>query len=159
MSPGNTTAARTGEEPPQPGRKSSSTVLIGAIGALSLAVAGCSTPAKEVTAHCVEDGNKGRPTPGASPDPWGTPAPGPTAAADGGGRDGQRVVDERHCKRSGGSSGVGSGYHYYYGGTVDNGRVSGGTTTRPSDAKVVTERGTVIQRGGAGGRGGSGWGG
>ncbi|GAA1993440.1 hypothetical protein GCM10009799_19190 [Nocardiopsis rhodophaea] len=112
-------------------------MLIGTIGALSLVVAGCSSP-KEVTAHCVEDKPTAR-----------------TTSFDGSEK-GQRVVDERYCDDSGRAGG---GYHYYYGGTVRNGRVSGGSVTRPSDARIVTERGTVIQRGGAGGRGGSGRGG
>ncbi|ASU85627.1 hypothetical protein CDO52_25025 [Nocardiopsis gilva YIM 90087] len=57
MSPGNTAAPRENGEGAQPGRKSSSTVLIGTIGVLSLAVAGCSSP-KEVTAHCVQGKEK-----------------------------------------------------------------------------------------------------
>lgn len=123
------------------GRKSSATVVVSALSALSLAVAGCGSP-DTVTARCVDKDRR----------------------SDGS----YRVVDEDRCDDSSSSSGNGGsgyggsghgssgGYFYYYGGTVGSGRVSGGTTTRPSDARVVTESGRVIQRGGMGGRGGSG---
>src|SRR5690606_21002667 len=118
------------------GRKSSKAVVAGAIGALSLVVAaGCSSP-DTVTARCVD---KDRLNDGS-----------------------YRVVDEDRCDDSSSSSSSshygsgGGGYFFYYGGSATGSRVSGGSTSRPSDAKIVTEKGNVIQRGGMGGRGGSG---
>ncbi|MDA2808852.1 hypothetical protein [Nocardiopsis suaedae] len=114
------------------GRKSSATVFVSALSALSLAVAGCGSP-DTVTARCVDKDRR----------------------SDGS----YRVVDEDRCDDDSSSSSGGArtgGYFFYYGGTAGSGRVSGGTTTRPSDARVVTESGRVIQRGGMGGRGGSG---
>ncbi|GAB3492418.1 hypothetical protein GCM10027440_42280 [Nocardiopsis coralliicola] len=118
------------------GRMSSRTVVAGAIGALSLAVAaGCSPDT--VTARCVDDDRR----------------------SDGS----YRVVDDDRCDDDGRSTGSGGGgtshgggYFLYYGGSASGGSVSGGTTTRPSDARIVTDGGKVIQRGGMGGRGGSG---
>lgn len=119
------------------GRKSSATVFVSALSALSLAVAGCGSP-DTVTARCVDKDRR----------PDGS----------------YRVVNEDRCdddsssssSNSGGSGARTGGYFFYYGGNADSGRVSGGSTTRPSDARVVTESGRVIQRGGMGGRGGSG---
>ncbi|MFW5420434.1 hypothetical protein J0910_27850 [Nocardiopsis sp. CNT-189] len=116
------------------GRKSSRTVVAGAIGALSLAVAaGCSSP-DTVTARCVDEDR----------------------LSDGS----YRVVDEDRCDDDSSSSSSyssgGGGYFFYYGGSASGSRVSGGSTSRPSGSKIVTERGNVIQRGGMGGRGGSG---
>src|SRR5690606_36802416 len=114
------------------GRKSSKAVVAGAIGALSLVVAaGCSSP-DTVTARCVD---KDRLNDGS-----------------------YRVVDEDRCDDSSSShyGSGGGGYFFYYGGSATGSRVSGGSTSRPSDAKIVTEKGNVIQRGGMGGRGGSG---
>ncbi|WP_017558087.1 hypothetical protein [Nocardiopsis baichengensis] len=110
------------------GRKSSATVVVGALSALSLAVAGCGSP-DTVTARCVDDDRR----------------------SDGS----YRVVDEDRCDDDSGTGRTG-GYFYYYGGNASGGSVSGGTRARPSDAKVVTESGKVIQRGGMGGRGGGG---
>lgn len=41
-------------------------------------------------------------------------------------------------------------YHYNYGGTVSNGRVSGGSTVAPPGATIKTNSGSTIQRGGFG---------
>ena len=119
------------------GRKSSKAVVAGAIGALSLVVAaGCSSP-DTVTARCVD---KDRLNDGS-----------------------YRVVDEDRCDDDSSSSSSsshygssGGGYFFYYGGSASGSRVSGGSTSRPADARIVTEKGNVIQRGGMGGRGGSG---
>ncbi|WP_233515323.1 hypothetical protein [Marinitenerispora sediminis] len=158
-------------------------VVIGAVGALSLAVAGCGstsgTGSRTVTAYCVDrdsrgstggyrvvdedncDGSRpasytvdcdertGRPTEPADR----TPSPSSEYGYE------YRVDDD--CDDRSGSSGYQggsgySGYHYYYGGTVSNGRVSGGSISRPRGVTIRTERGTTIQRGGVGGRGDSG---
>ncbi|PRX66145.1 hypothetical protein B0I32_106281 [Nonomuraea fuscirosea] len=63
------------------------------------------------------------------------------------------VVDEHRC--SGDSHGA---YVYVYGGGRSSTVVRGGTTVRPKDARIVTRKGTVVQRGGFG-RGGKGGGG
>ncbi|GAB3211631.1 hypothetical protein ACQEU5_05710 [Marinactinospora thermotolerans] len=120
--------------PPSPRpRKSSPAVLIGAVGALSLTIAGCSSN-DTVTAYCVDRDSRN---------------------SDGS----YRTVDEDRCDDNGATAGGGGGgYHYYYGGSRSGQRVSGGTVTRPSGVTIVTERGTTISRGGAGGRGGSGGG-
>ncbi|RCG25448.1 hypothetical protein DQ384_31815 [Sphaerisporangium album] len=68
-------------------------------------------------------------------------------------------VNDRYCDDDGGSSGS-SGYRgshgaygWYYGGVWQAGRIRGGTTIRPSNAHISTRSGSVIQRGGFGGRG------
>ncbi|GAA4219880.1 hypothetical protein GCM10023075_04640 [Streptosporangium album] len=67
------------------------------------------------------------------------------------------VVDEDYCDDSHshyyGSRGA---YGWYYGGVRSGMRILRGTTVRPSDVHITTRKGTVIQRGGFGGRGG--WG-
>ncbi len=67
------------------------------------------------------------------------------------------VVDEDYCDDDHahyyGSRGA---YSWYYGGVRSGARITHGTTVRPSDVKITTRKGTVIQRGGFGGR--SGWG-
>ncbi|MFC4125893.1 hypothetical protein [Nocardia rhizosphaerae] len=75
----------------------------------------------------------------------------------------QTVVADHECSSVGGGSGgrgwssSGTQYHYYYGGDTMIGKApSGGTTLRPRDVEIKTKSGTVIQRGGLGGRGGSG---
>ncbi|GAA2853022.1 hypothetical protein GCM10010517_10800 [Streptosporangium fragile] len=57
-----------------------------------------------------------------------------------------------------GSSGSGPyhAYHWYYGGKRAGDRVSLGSTVRPADVDISSRGGTVIQRGGFGGRGSSG---
>ncbi|GAA2858885.1 hypothetical protein GCM10010517_17370 [Streptosporangium fragile] len=70
------------------------------------------------------------------------------------------IVDEDYCDDddSSGShySGSRGAYSWYYGGTRSGGHISRGTTVRPADVRIVSRNGTVIQRGGFGGRGGSG---
>lgn len=63
------------------------------------------------------------------------------------------VVDDDHCDSPGyrGSHGA---YGWYYGGARSGARIMRGTTVRPSDVQITTRKGTVIQRGGFGGRGG-----
>ena len=48
------------------------------------------------------------------------------------------------------------GFVWYYGGDVRNGRVSHGSTVRPRDVRIVSQKGHVIQRGGFGFRSRSG---
>ncbi|GIH90515.1 hypothetical protein ACFFMN_08405 [Planobispora siamensis] len=64
------------------------------------------------------------------------------------------IVDDDYCDetRYRGSHGA---YGWYYGGTRAGVRVAKGTTVKPSDVTIVTRKGTVIQRGGFGGRGSS----
>ncbi|MEV4749027.1 hypothetical protein AB0K21_21835 [Streptosporangium sp. NPDC049248] len=62
-----------------------------------------------------------------------------------------QVVDDRFC--DGGSH---SSYTYVYGGSSSGGRIRGATTVRPSDVHITTRKGTVVQRGGFGGRGAGG---
>ncbi|MER6948150.1 hypothetical protein ABT294_29365 [Nonomuraea sp. NPDC000554] len=65
------------------------------------------------------------------------------------------VVDDDNCDdpRYGGSHGA---YDWYYGGTRIGPRVARGTAVRPADVMIVSRSGTVIQRGGFGGRGSGG---
>lgn len=91
------------------------------------------------------------------------------------GEDKGKVADEKKCDRDyveshGGHVGAGGllllplatggfgQYHYNYGGTVQNGHVVGGSTTKPKGKTVKTGSGKTIQRGGFGGgkRGGFG---
>ncbi|MEU4229371.1 hypothetical protein AB0F17_34185 [Nonomuraea sp. NPDC026600] len=61
-----------------------------------------------------------------------------------------QVVQDNYC----GSHGA---YHYYYGGSATGGYARGGTINRPpTSVRVITKSGTLIQRGGFGGRGTSG---
>ncbi|GAA3761486.1 hypothetical protein [Salinactinospora qingdaonensis] len=108
-------------------RRSSPAVVIGAVSALSLAIAGCSN--ETVTAYCVDSD---------SLDPDGS----------------YRTVDEDRCDDDRVSGTGGGAYFFYYGGNLNGSRVKGGSTARPDGIKIVTQRGTVISRGGAGGRGG-----
>lgn len=102
------------------GRRSSTAVVIGAVGALSLSVAGCS-PDDTVTAHCVDRDSK-------------------TADGD------YRVVDEDNCDTDHPSGTHGGGYFFYYGGKRSGATVSGGSTAKPANVTVKTERGTTISR-------------
>lgn len=70
-----------------------------------------------------------------------------------GGGDGDDDDDDYYYRYYRGSHGA---YRWYYGGVRRAGRVSGGTTLRPADVRIVSRGGTVIQRGGFGGRGFSG---
>ncbi|MFC7649359.1 hypothetical protein ACFQX6_59915 [Streptosporangium lutulentum] len=66
-------------------------------------------------------------------------------------------VDEDYCDDDGdGYSGSHGAYVWYYGGVRSGIRVGHGSTVRPSDVQIVSHNGTVIQRGGFGGRSGSG---
>ncbi|MEP6851778.1 MAG: hypothetical protein ABJA87_03870 [bacterium] len=74
----------------------------------------------------------------------------------------QQPVSATYCDR-GTPSGVfflygGSQYHYYYGGSVNNGRYAGGSVTAPKSGGIKTDSGRTIRRGGFGGRLGSGTG-
>jgi hypothetical protein len=81
-----------------------------------------------------------------------------------------QYCDENYVNSHGGHMGAGglmflpipgggfSSYHYNYGGTVSNGRVSGGSSVKPAGANINTRGGKSIQRGGfgVGNKGGSG---
>ncbi|SDG34020.1 hypothetical protein SAMN05421505_103256 [Sinosporangium album] len=69
--------------------------------------------------------------------------------------DGYLIVDDDYCDEDSPSHiyAVRSAYHWYYGGRAAAGRVQGGTTVRPSDVSITSRSGTVVQRGGLGGRG------
>ncbi|MDP9843300.1 hypothetical protein [Streptosporangium lutulentum] len=116
-------------------RMSSRKVAIGAIGTLATIVIGAAVVAEindddtdddAVTAVCVD----------------------PNSMTD----EGLVIVDDRFCTPDGSHS----GYVYVFGGSSSGNRISGGTTFRPGDVTITTRKGTVIQRGGFGGRGGSG---
>lgn len=70
------------------------------------------------------------------------------------------VVDDDYCDDSSSSTshyyGSRGAYGWYYGGVRSGTRIVHGTTVRPSDVHITSRKGTVIQRGGFGGR--SGWG-
>ncbi|MEU8270259.1 hypothetical protein AB0B89_24275 [Sphaerisporangium sp. NPDC049002] len=128
-------AAQRGK-PPDEGW-SSSAIVLGTMGLLSTLVIGfCAaqgTSADQVTADCVDLGSR---------QPDGS----------------YQVVDDDRCDDDHGGSYHGShgAYGWYYGGSRAAGRVLRGTTVRPSDAHISARSGTVIQRGGFGGRGSGG---
>ncbi|GII91804.1 hypothetical protein [Sinosporangium siamense] len=68
------------------------------------------------------------------------------------------VVDDDHCEDDDGNTYIRTygSYYWYYGGRHVNGRVMSGSTVKPSDVRIVSRSGTVIQRGGFGGRGSGG---
>ncbi|MFI6455208.1 hypothetical protein ACIBF6_27030 [Streptosporangium amethystogenes] len=68
------------------------------------------------------------------------------------------VVDDDFCDDDRRYSGSRGAYGWYYGGYRSGGRIRQGTTVRPSDVRITSPKGTVIQRGGFGGRSGSGGG-
>ncbi|MFC4589350.1 hypothetical protein [Sphaerisporangium corydalis] len=112
---------------------SSSMITLGTMGLLSTLVVGfCAvqdTFAERVTADCVDLGSR---------------------QADGS----YAVVSDVNCSdRYHGSHGA---YGWYYGGLRQAGRVVRGTTIRPANAHVSSRTGTVLQRGGFGGRGSGG---
>ena len=111
--------------------KASKQITLAALGVLSLTVvAGCGEDAPRVTADCV------------ARDPGGA----------------HRPVNEKNCNTSGSAGrGGGGAYVWVYGGTPGaDGRIRGGTLTRPRGAAITSRSGTVISRGGFGGRGGGG---
>lgn len=114
-------------------RMSSDEVALVTVGVLSALVVGAVVVAavvaddgEDVTADCVDT---------------------TSIAADGS----YQPVDDRFCE--GGSH---SGYTHVFGGSSSGGRIRGGTTVRPGDVNITTRKGTSIQRGGFGGRSGSG---
>ncbi|GHE45182.1 hypothetical protein GCM10017673_54020 [Streptosporangium violaceochromogenes] len=117
---------------PSPGSKASKAVVLGGIGVVSLFLIGyCAAQDdyEEVGADCVDLGSR---------EPDGS----------------YTVVDDDLCDSS--YSGSHGAYRWYYGGVRSGVRIAKGTTVRPSDVRITTRSGTVIQRGGFGGR--SGWG-
>ncbi|WP_030920131.1 hypothetical protein [Streptosporangium amethystogenes] len=127
---------RPGKPPAKPsGFKASKVVTITGIGVVSLLLVGyCSAQQdyEEVGAECVDLNSR---------QPDGT----------------YEVVDEDLCDDNHyyGSRGA---YGWYYGGVRSGVRIRQGTTVRPSDVRITSGKGTVIQRGGFGGRSGSGGG-
>lgn len=128
-------------------RLSSTAVRIGMISALSVALVSCSSDDPdddtETTAYCVEDESTVSPSPTASPSPA---------------EEGYREVDDSNCDdddRTSYSSGTHSYFWYYGARRSASGLITGGTRIRP-EGKISTPSGRVIQRGGFGGRGGSG---
>lgn len=119
---------------PSPGSKASKAIVLGGIGVVSLFLIGyCAAQDdhEEIGADCVDLTNRG---------PDGS----------------YEVVDDDYCDSSRYSGSHGA-YRWYYGGVRSGTRIAKGTTVRPSDVRITTRKGTVIQRGGFGGR--SGWGG
>jgi hypothetical protein len=121
----------------EPGGKASKAIVISGITIVSLLIVGACAAQddyEEVGADCVNLDNR---------------------LPDGS----YEVVDEDYCDDDGtvryhGSHGA---YGWYYGGIRTGTRVAKGTTVRPSDVGIVSRgKGTVIQRGGFGGRGSSG---
>jgi len=112
--------------PRKPKPMSSKKVQLGLVAALSAAVLGYCTvqERREVTAYCVDPQSR---------QPDGS----------------YLIVDEEHCHRGHSSSRTKVGFVWYYGGDVRNGRVSHGSTVRPRDVRIVSQKGHVIQRGGA----------
>lgn len=116
-----------------PGFKASRAVTISGISVVSLLlVSACSGQEdyEEVGAECVDLNSR---------QPDGTYA----------------VVDEDLCDDDRRYSGSHGAYNWYYGGSRIGGRIRQGTTIRPSDVRITSPKGTVVQRGGFGGRSGS----
>jgi hypothetical protein len=65
-----------------------------------------------------------------------------------------QVVDDHNC--DGHYHGSYGAYGWYYAGVRQAGRVLRGTTIRPANAHISSRSGTVLQRGGFGGRGSAG---
>lgn len=113
---------------------SSTAIKLGTIGVLSMLVVGfCAAQDnyEEVNADCV-DLNSVQP-------------------------DGSyTAVDEDYCDDDDHYHGSHGAYRWYYGGTRTGGRITHGTTLKPSDAEITTRSGRVVQRGGFGSSGHSG---
>ncbi|GAA3795089.1 hypothetical protein GCM10022226_13010 [Sphaerisporangium flaviroseum] len=113
---------------------SSGMVTLGTMGLLSTLVLGfCAAQdrfAEQVTADCVDLNSR---------------------QADGS----YQVVDDDDCDddRPRGHLGSHGAYGWYYGGVRQAGRVLRGTTIRPATAHISSRSGSVLQRGGFGGRG------
>ncbi len=117
-------------------RMRSTAVRIGMVSMLSVAVAGCGSSGEEytdsgedVTAYCVDPNT-----------------------LDGEGN--YEVVDEDLCDDDDGSRH--GAYFFYYGGFRSGSKIKGGTTVRPHNANISTEKGRSIQRNGFGSRTSSG---
>lgn len=109
-----------------PFMKRSNTVTVGALATLSAMVMAGCT-GEDVTADCVVQSVNGD----------------------------KVIVNDDYCG-NGQSSGGHGAYYYVYGGNSSGGKSIGGTTVRPADTNISTRTGTVISRGGFGGRGSSG---
>ncbi|MEV7805069.1 hypothetical protein AB0O28_19170 [Microbispora sp. NPDC088329] len=68
-----------------------------------------------------------------------------------------KQVDDDLCDDDDHHHGGGGSFIWIYGGShSSNGRITGGTFTRPANANITTSSGKVISRGGFGGRAGGG---
>jgi hypothetical protein len=65
-----------------------------------------------------------------------------------------KAVDDRYCDKHQAISGVNP--VWVYGGSSHSGYVSGSSYSKPAGANITSRSGTVISRGGLGGRAGSG---
>ncbi|MEV0583703.1 hypothetical protein [Nonomuraea sp. NPDC050310] len=127
---------QTVQQPPPPKSGKSSKVvkltIVGAVGVLLIGFCAAQMDDdEEVTADCVDTS---------------------TMQPDGS----YAVVDDDFCDTTHYRGGAGSAFLWYYAGTRIGARVARGTTIRPSGVTINTRQGTTIQRGGFGGRGGSG---
>ncbi|MFC6085773.1 hypothetical protein [Sphaerisporangium aureirubrum] len=111
-----------------PGKASTNITLI-ALGALSLAMVALSYGSDEpdVTADCVEQQSDGS----------------------------YLAVEDGYCGAGGGTHGGGAFIWLYGGSRNSDGRITGGSISRPPKGNISTRSGTVI-RGGIGGHGGGG---
>ncbi|MCG5219590.1 hypothetical protein [Streptosporangium sp. KLBMP 9127] len=118
-------------KPPGGSSKASKMVTLTVLGVVSMmVVSACARSDDEINADCVDLD---------------------TVQPDGS----YTVIDEDYCDddRYHGSHGA---YSWYYGGVRNGARVVSGTTVRPSDVRITSRTGSVIQRGGFGSRGSGG---
>ncbi len=113
----------------RPRPKASARVTITALAALSLtfAATACDGGGRDVTADCVIKQNDGK----------------------------LKAVDDSLCKGQR-ASGGGVAPVWVYGGSSRSGYVSGGSYSKPAGANITSRSGTVISRGGFGGKAGGG---
>jgi len=102
----------------QPRRLRSSAVSLGIVGALALSLSGCGTSSASATRRCIDETTL-RPTDSA-----------------------YRVIGDPSCVSSAsatsGSFGTTPSHRYYYGGTLSNGYVRGGSFTVPTRSRTTS---------------------
>jgi hypothetical protein len=96
----------------QPRRLRSTAVSLGLVGALALSLSACGSPSASATRRCIDETNI-RQTDNAYP-----------------------IAGDDQCL----ASPAPAGYRYYYGGTVNNGYVSGGSFVIPATTRSSTRR-------------------